>query len=731
MERQDSELWDKVLSADNAQRRQLIDQVISTALPECKNPEQVSVAVKAFMAADLQAPLIDLLEKIVLNSSSFSNNHNLQNLLLITAIKADKARVKDYIHRLDNFDGPAVGEIAVGYELFEEAFEIYRKFGLKAQAIRVLLDHLEDLDRAHEYATKMDEPGVWSELADAYLGAGRVADAIAAYLRAGDTGKWAEVIDAAAAAGEHGELIKYLLMARKKVKDPRVDGELVHAYAAAGDLPALEGFLAAPHLASLQDAGDRCFDEGLYEPARVVYAKIPNWGRLASVLVRLHKFQAAVDAARRANSPRTWKEVCYACVEEGEFKLAQLCGLSIIVAADDLAEVSEFYRERGRLDELIALLESGIGLERAHTGIFTELGALYARHRPDRLAEHLKLFAPRCNVPALIRVCEEVELWKELAFLYVAYDEYDNALGVMIGHPAAAWEHVGFKDVAVKVKAADTLYRGITFYLEQHPDLLVDLLKVIEARVDHSRVVDILRRADALPLVREYLLSVQKNDLQAVNEAVNELLIAEGDADGLRDSITSYENYDALALAGRLERHDATEFRRLAALIYKRNLKWQRAVALAKADKLYDDAIETAAQSGDRAIAEDLLRFFVDEAAVDRFAECLDTCRALVKPDVALEVAWRSKLMDAAMPYLITVLRDLTTQVDTLMHERKEAQVRVVALDEGGILSRMGWTEKAEGMASPWQAGRRTAQHAFQPHTKPPPPPSLSRRRTS
>ena len=40
--------------------------MVSTALPECKNPEQVSVAVKAFMAAELQAELIELLEKIVL-----------------------------------------------------------------------------------------------------------------------------------------------------------------------------------------------------------------------------------------------------------------------------------------------------------------------------------------------------------------------------------------------------------------------------------------------------------------------------------------------------------------------------------------------------------------------------------------------------------------------------------------------------------------------------------------
>jgi len=50
-----------------------------------------------------------------------------------------------------------------------------------------------------------------------------------------------------------------------------------------------------------------------------------------------------VDAARKANNPKTWKEVCFACVEEGEFKLAQLCGLNIIVNADELDEV----RSRG------------------------------------------------------------------------------------------------------------------------------------------------------------------------------------------------------------------------------------------------------------------------------------------------------------------------------------------------------------------------------------------------
>lgn len=89
----------------------------------------------------------------------------------------------------------------------------------------------------------------------------------------------------------------------------------------------------------VQSVGDRFFDEGLYEAARILFAHIPNYGRLASCLVRLHQFQPAVEAARKANSPRTWKEVCYACVEENEFRLAQLCGLNIIINADDLEEV--------------------------------------------------------------------------------------------------------------------------------------------------------------------------------------------------------------------------------------------------------------------------------------------------------------------------------------------------------------------------------------------------------
>ena len=53
----------------------------------------------------------------------------------------------------------------------------------------------------------MEEPTVWSELANAYLDHDMVHDAIAAYLRASDTSKYVEVIDkanqvSAAASGQ-------------------------------------------------------------------------------------------------------------------------------------------------------------------------------------------------------------------------------------------------------------------------------------------------------------------------------------------------------------------------------------------------------------------------------------------------------------------------------------------------------------------------------------------------
>lgn len=53
--------------------------------------------------------------------------------------------------------------------------------------------------------------------------------------------------------------------------------------------------------------------------------------------------------------------------------------------------------------------------------------------------------------------------------------------------------------------------------------------------------------------------------------------------------------------------------RRVAAYIYKKAGRWKQSIALSKKDNLYKDAMETASQSGDRELAEDLLVYFIEQ----------------------------------------------------------------------------------------------------------------------
>jgi len=676
VERMDMTLWKTVLSEENSNRRNLIDQVVSTALPESKNPEQVSIAVKAFMECDLPNELIELLEKIVIQTGAFANNPNLQNLLIITAIKGGSPRVMDYITQLDNYDGPEVGEICIQKGMFQEAFVIYKKFDMQTQAIKCLLSEATvDMDAVHEFAVTVDLPEVWSELGHAQLQSGNVDNAISSYIRSNDTSKHAEVISAAREQGKYDDMVKYLQMVRKKVKETSVDTELVYAFAKSAQLPSLEEFITGPNSANLQDVGQRLFNEEMYEGAKIIFSTTSMWGQLASTLVKLNQFQAAVDSARKANKPQTWKEVCYACVEKEEFKLAQLCGLCIIIQADDLEELSQFYQQRGFFNELIAVMESGLGVERAHMGIFTELGILYAKYKAEKLNEHLELYSNRMNIPRLIKVCEEHDHWKELAFLYCQYDEYDNAADVMMLH-VVAWSHTKLKEIATKVSNVDILYRAVTFYLEKHPDLLNDYLTVVTSRIDAPRVVDILRTANQLPLIKAFLLTVQKSNLPAVNEAINELAISEEDHEGLKASIELYDNFNQIKLAQQLEKHELMGLRKVSSIIYTKNQRWSQALEILKKDELFQDAMQTCAESGDKDLTKELLEYFVSKNDAECFGACLYVCYDLINPSDAMCLAWKNKMTDVAVPFFLKSYDDIHSQLGLLMTERKEAQVK-------------------------------------------------------
>lgn len=107
--------------------------------------------------------------------------------------------------------------------------------------------------------------------------------------------------------------------------------------------------------------------------------------------------------------------------------------------------------------------------------------------------------------------------------------------------------------------------------------------------------------------------------------------------------------------------------------------------------------METVAESRDSALAEDLLRFIMHMEDKELFAAMLYTCYELVKPDVALEVAWRCGLYEYVMPYFIQFVKDLSLKVDTVQKKtddiKKKADVTAeqqmsqpLDIDIGGFL---------------------------------------------
>ena len=538
----------------------------------------------------------------------------------------------------------------------------------------VLVEHIVSIDRAQHFANKLNLPEIWSRLGKAQLDGLRVKDAMDSYVRAEDPSNFEEVIEIAERAGREEELIRYLQMARKLTREPKIDTEYAYCLAKAHRLSDMEEFLSMTNVADVLHVGEKCFNDGLYEASRLLFSSVSNYARLATTLVYLNDFPGAIEAARKAGNTSVWKQMHAACLNKGEFKLARIAGLAVVPHAEDVPTLIRAYEVKGYFDELLDLLESALGLERAHMGVFTQMGIALAKYRPERLMEYLKLYWSRSNLPQLIKVTDKAHLWRELVFLYTKYDEPDNAALTIMEHCSDAWDHDQFKAVLPQVANVEIYYRALTFYLEQHPLLLNDLLTVLVKRIDHARVVRMFKKHDHdnVPLIRSYLMSVQPQNLEAVNDAYNDLLIEEEDYDTLRVSIDAYDNFDALALASRLKDHELLEFRRLAAHLYRKNDRFDDSISLSKADSLFRDAIETASHSGVSEVAEELLEYFVETGNKECYAAMLFACYDLLAPDFVMEVSWRHALSDFTMPYQIQQARDTRTKLLALEKEVRE-----------------------------------------------------------
>ena len=72
---------------------------------------------------------------------------------------------------------------------------------MNASAINVLIEHIDNLDRAYEFAEKCDEATVWSSLANAQLSKNLVKEAVDSYIKANDPTQYMDVVNVASQNG--------------------------------------------------------------------------------------------------------------------------------------------------------------------------------------------------------------------------------------------------------------------------------------------------------------------------------------------------------------------------------------------------------------------------------------------------------------------------------------------------------------------------------------------------
>ena len=676
VEREDLDLWNKVLTEENEFRKAVVEQVIHTALPECTEPNQILKTVQAFLENDLPNDLIDLLDKLVSQNPEYSSNPTLQKLLIQTSIKAAPNRVMDYIRKLNDYDPVEIGECCIEDELFEEAYEVYTKFEMPEEAMGVLLRNIKDLTRAKDFADKQKKEVLYKMLGEAQLDENKIHDAIISLLKAKDITNRMRVIDVAEQENAFEDLIDYLLMVKGETKDMMVETELIYCYAKLKRHDDIEEFLKSANCANLTSVADRCYNEELYGAAKILYINLNNYIKLASCLIKLKDFAGAVEAAKKANSTRTWKEVTFACVDEKEFELAKETGLNILVAGDEISELVYYYEKNEYYDEVIDLLEAGLKIENVHVVMFTELAILYSKYKDEKLYDYLKQYISKIQCQKVIPTVNMNQQWKELVFLYVQEDQV-KAIETMITYPEDCFDHQLMKDLLCKVPRIDMIYKAESYYLNEQPEKVNEMLIAVAHRCDHSVVISLARKEKDLNAIREYLLYCLDLNNDAVNEACIDMFIADGDHKSLKSLVENNSNFNKTGLAGRLKVHEEAEFRKIAAHLYSSCDDYKSAIELCMNEGFDEDAMVICKKSKDEEKVSELLHYFIDNDKKESFGQCLIVCYDFVAAEVALELGYCHKLMDQTVPFLCKKMKEQNDRIKKLEQaekDRKEAK---------------------------------------------------------
>lgn len=144
-----------------------------------------------------------------------------------------------------------------------------------------------DVQRGHEYANNVNTAELWSILGSAHLNREETKESISCFLKAKNGSDYLRVIHQSESSKLFEQLIEYLRMCREGVKDTAIDNSLAFCFANLSQSNELEDLLADSNSVDVLRVGDRCFEEGMFEPARVLYSQTQNNSKIASCLIKL------------------------------------------------------------------------------------------------------------------------------------------------------------------------------------------------------------------------------------------------------------------------------------------------------------------------------------------------------------------------------------------------------------------------------------------------------------
>ncbi|KAL0237254.1 hypothetical protein PCE1_000651 [Barthelona sp. PCE] len=662
-----------------AGHQDIIDMIINVGIDELSDPDLFSEIVQSFLHLSDPINLIKLLERVILRPTVFSDNEDLQTLLMGYAINNKSDSIMEYVETMDKYNIGKISKLAIKANLFEEAFRMNVRFERYQDALKILLKNIEDYERALEFVQKYNEVEHHKILGAYQIKRGLLIDAVSSFLLINEVDFFNEIVahiatNSANILELYNEeqctlIIKYLQAVRHSgIQDQGLYTELVYMLSICNRYLEAEDLLeSSSGTIKLDTLGERLFDAKKFDLALRFFNKAGLYHNVALCNLELGNLEAALDAAKQCNNIELVKEILVKALVAGKFSIVKIASHKLISSMEEVDFIIDAFIKANEVDELLSLLESLINLDKVTPALFTRLAILFADYKQEKIIPYLKVNINRVNIHLLKKYFNENGLFKELLFLEQHDKNYDSCIQIMINNKDL-YDADQFQLYISNLLNLELMYTALAFIIAEHPEALSGLLRILDSdRLDKKRLISMFEKEGLMSVLVEFLERIlQKEDSSLVNETLIAFYLEVSDLVKLTDLATNKNNYDYNKLVKVLLEKDYLQAKLLAGKIYSKQRQFKQALDIYLYDELYVEAIELVYVSDSTTLAKSLLTTLVELKEDEGFVAMLVKCQHLLNVSEVMQLAWEHKLSHLAMPFFIKSINKYEQRMNQL-----------------------------------------------------------------